>query len=132
VDSPTDALAAAALLPADEYGFYAVWPVDEQEADFAYWTVDVRMMYWLTGAIAFLVVSPFVRRIVKLESGVLTSAWEPASWGVLGLIWWFCLTPSVVGIGLILIGAARAIVRRRQRTLHLGDSFELTKGNPAG
>lgn len=113
--------------PVEEFGFYAVWPVDESDAEFSYWLIDLRVISWLVGGIVFCGLWPAVRRIVKLETGAWLSSWEPASWAALGVIWWLCLTPSFVGAILVLIGMSRAVLRRRRRVIHVGDSFQMTR-----
>jgi hypothetical protein len=94
--------------------FWGRWSEQTETPTVSFWTFDRSMLSWLLGLGAFLVFAPIIRRIIKLETGELLSRWEPVSWTVLGLIWWLCLTPSLIGMLLVVAAGFRAVVRRRK------------------
>lgn len=57
------------------------------------------------------------RWVFRAELGELLAKWEPISWGLLGLLWWAFLTPSLLGLLLIIVAATKAVrsLRRSQQ-----------------
>ncbi len=76
------------------------------------WTLQRRPVSLLLGVFGFAAVLLIFRRLLKLEIGEWLYGHQPISWALLGIIWWLCLSPSVVGVALIAISVIWAIRQR--------------------
>ena len=74
-----------------------------------------RWLTWLAALLAALIVIPCFRAWLRWQTGEWLAARPSLAWACLGLIWWICLSPSLIGVGLLLVAAFTAI---RQRGLN--------------
>jgi hypothetical protein len=63
-------------------------------------------LWWVLACMAMPFVIIIAYRIVRLEAGEWLHRHHAIAWLLLGMLWWFCLTPSVLG----LLGVAASIV----------------------
>lgn len=61
---------------------------------------------WVLAGIALPLVIVFTYRIVRLEAGEWLHRHHAVAWLLLGILWWLCFTPSILG----LLGVAASIV----------------------
>ena len=102
VDHP-DALRTVATAEAPRVGF---------------WLIDRRWLALLLGLLLSLIAIPSLRYLIRLERGEWLSTRVTISWLLLGVVWWFYLTPGFLGPLVIAMAAIRTAVvhgPRRQR-----------------
>ena len=56
--------------------------------------------------------------VVAWQTGEWLAAHPYLAWACLGVIWWSCLAPSLIGFGLLLLAAIVAIRQRWMTTSH--------------
>lgn len=84
----------------------------DQSARLSVIVVDRR---WLTWMIALLAVVPVIllfRVWLRWQTGEWLASHPYLAWACLGLIWWTCLAPSLIGFGLLVLAAIVAIRHR--------------------
>ncbi|MBC8116112.1 MAG: hypothetical protein H7062_17125, partial [Candidatus Saccharimonas sp.] len=79
----------------------------------AFWLVDRRGLAAAMALLLGLIVIPSLRKMIRLDWGEWLSARVTVSWLLLGLVWWFYLTPGFLGPLMITIATARAALHRR-------------------
>jgi hypothetical protein len=84
----------------------------DQSARLAVIVLDRRWMTWMIALLAAVVVVPLVRSWLRWQTGEWLARHPYLAWASLGLIWWICLAPSLIGLGL-LIGASVSAIRNR-------------------
>ncbi|TXT17247.1 MAG: hypothetical protein FD138_4611 [Planctomycetota bacterium] len=70
---------------------------------------------WLTWMIALLVAVPVIllfRMWLRWQTGEWLATRPSLAWACLGLVWWTCLAPSLIGFGLLIVAAITAIRHR--------------------
>ncbi len=75
-----------------------------------FWLIDRRWLALLLGLLLSLITIPTLRHLIRLEWGEWLSTRVTISWLLLGLVWWFTLTPGFLGPLVIAMAAIRAAV----------------------
>ncbi|MFM9963168.1 MAG: hypothetical protein ACKV2Q_18325 [Planctomycetaceae bacterium] len=84
----------------------------DQSARLAVIVLDRRWMTWLIALLAAVVVIPLVRAWLRWQTGEWLARHPHLAWACLGLIWWTCLAPSLIGLG-VLAATSMAAIRQR-------------------
>jgi hypothetical protein len=74
--------------------------------------VDRRWLLWLVALLAAVVVIPCFRAWLRWQTGEWLAARPSLAWACLGLVWWTCLAPSLIGFALLIVAAITAIRHR--------------------
>ncbi len=90
-------------------------PVEDPLPSFSVWVIDDLVVTWILASVCLLIVIPVAHRLVRFEAGLWMEAHQPVSWALLGLVWWTCLSVSIIGPPLLLFAGFLAI-RRPERT----------------
>ncbi len=115
-------LPASAPLPASELWTSDAWRnvpnswsalADlDQSARLAVIVLDRRWLTWMIALLAAAVVIPLFRSWLRWQTGEWLARHPYLAWASLGLIWWTCLAPSLVGLGLLIVASLTAIRQR--------------------
>ena len=74
--------------------------------------VDRRWLTWMIALLAAVIVIPCIRMWLRWQTGEWLAAHPYLAWACLGLIWWTCLAPSLIGFGLLVLAVIVAIRHR--------------------
>ena len=77
-----------------------------------FWLVDRRWLAVVVALMISLIAIPLLRQLIRLDWGEWLSARATISWLLLGVIWWFYLTPGFLGPLMIAIATVRAMLHR--------------------
>ena len=77
--------------------------------------LDRRWLKWSVAVLALMAVIPFLRMWLRWQTGEWLATHPYLAWASLGLIWWTCLAPSVIGFGLLVVAAITVLRHRWQR-----------------
>ena len=86
----------------------------DQDARLSVIVVDRRWLTWVVAVLAVVPVILLFRGWLRWQTGEWLATHPQLAWGCLGFVWWSCLAPSVIGLGLLVFAA---IVAMRQRFL---------------
>lgn len=75
--------------------------------------LDRRWLKWIVAVLAFVAVIPILKIWLRWQTGEWLAAHPYLAWALLGVIWWGCLVPSVIGFGLLLVAVMTAFRQRR-------------------
>ncbi|MDA1013265.1 MAG: hypothetical protein O3A00_02300 [Planctomycetota bacterium] len=99
------------------------------------WILREPTIAWPAAGIAMLLMLTLIWRLIRLKSGDRLARHPSLAWCLLGLLWWQCLTPSGIGLLLIVRGAwllVRPMVLNSPRVvLSSGQPFAETAEFPA-
>jgi hypothetical protein len=84
----------------------------DQSARLAVIVLDRRWLTWMIALLAAVVVIPLFRSWLRWQTGDWLARHPSLAWASLGLIWWTCLAPSLIGLGLPIVGMLTAIRQR--------------------
>ncbi len=84
----------------------------DQSARLAVIVLDRRWLTWMIALLAAAVVIPLVRSWLRWQTGEWLARHPHLAWACLGLIWWTCLAPSLIGLGLLVVATLTAIRQR--------------------
>ena len=93
-----------------------VVPNAEGRAVISFRPLEERLIVGILAVVAFGVLIPVGLALSRIGIGPWLRDHSSVAWMLLGLVWWICLTPGVIGPVLILLGLFTA-VRRRQRVI---------------
>ena len=77
-----------------------------------FWLVDRRWLAVVLALLLSLIVIPSLRRLIRLDWGEWLSVRATISWLLLGVVWWFYLTPGFLGPLIIAMATIRAMLHR--------------------
>lgn len=77
-----------------------------------FWLVDRRWLAVVLALLLSLIVIPSLRQLIRLDWGEWLSVRVTISWLLLGLVWWFYLTPGFLGPLMIAVATVRAMLHR--------------------
>jgi hypothetical protein len=77
------------------------------------WRIDRHWARWLLRCLLVLILLPLLRLVVRREWSEWLKAHPHAATALLGLVWWLCLSPSIVGFALVVWSAVRAVSVQR-------------------
>ena len=78
----------------------------------SFWLVDRRWLAVVLALLLSLIVIPSLRQLIRLDWGEWLSVRATISWLLLGVIWWFYLTPGFLGPLMIAVATLRAMLHR--------------------
>lgn len=84
----------------------------DQSARLSIIVVDRRWLTWMIALLAAVPVMLLFRTWLRWQTGEWLAAHPYLAWGCLGLIWWTCLAPSLIGFGLLMLAVIVAIRHR--------------------
>lgn len=84
----------------------------DQSARLSVIVVDRRWLTWMIALLAAVPVILLFRMWLRWQTGEWLAAHPYLAWACLGLIWWTCLAPSLIGFGLLVLAAIVAIRHR--------------------
>ena len=84
----------------------------DQSARLAVIVLDHRWLTWMIALLAAVVVIPLFRSWLRWQTGEWLDRHPYLAWASLGLIWWTCLAPSLIGLGLLVVATLTAIRQR--------------------
>ncbi len=84
----------------------------DQSARLAVIVLDRRWLTWMIALLAAVVVIPLFRSWLRWQTGEWLARHPYLAWASLGLIWWTCLAPSLIGLGLLVVATLTAIRQR--------------------
>ena len=73
------------------------------------WQFDRRMMQQIGSIVLALCLIPLLRRTIRIEWSRWLRRHTAISWLLLAFVWWLFLTPSVLGLFLLVVSIARAV-----------------------
>ena len=91
------------------------WTAIGEHDQYARLSIIVLDRRWLTWMIALLAVVPVIllfRFWLRWQTGEWLALHPYLAWACLGIIWWTCLAPSLIGFGLLVLAAIVAIRHR--------------------
>jgi hypothetical protein len=91
----------------------------------SFWIINQSVVTGILLLIGLSVV-PFVRRLVRLDMGHWLSSHQSVAWALLGLLWWTCLSPSAIGIVLLLVAVWVAVKDRQRQETESGTVINVT------
>ena len=77
-----------------------------------FWLVDRRWLAVVLALLLSLVVIPSLRQLIRLDWGEWLSVRVTISWLLLGVVWWFYLTPGFLGPLMIAVATVCAMLHR--------------------
>ena len=77
-----------------------------------FWLVDHRWLAVVLALLLSLIVAPTLRQLIRLDWGEWLSVRVTISWLLLGVVWWFYLTPGFLGPLMIAVATVRAMLHR--------------------
>lgn len=86
----------------------------DQSAMLSVIVVDRRWLTWTIALVAIICVIPLLRTWLRWQTGDWLARHPNLAWSLLAIIWWTCLTPSIIGFVLLVVGIVTAL-RQRQR-----------------
>ena len=98
----------------------------DQSARLAVIVLNRRWLTWLVALLAASVVIPLIRVWLRWQTGEWLARHPHLAWACLGIIWWTCLAPSLIGLGLLVVATLTAI---RQRWWNSQPDFILSVPN---
>lgn len=84
----------------------------DQSARLSIIVVDRRWLTWMIALLAAVPVMLLFRTWLRWQTGEWLAAHPYLAWACLGVIWWTCLAPSLIGFGLLVLAAIVAIRHR--------------------
>ncbi len=84
----------------------------DQSARLSIIVVDRRWLIWMIALLAAVPVMLLFRTWLRWQTGEWLAAHPYLAWACLGLIWWTCLAPSLIGFGLLVLAVIVAIRHR--------------------
>jgi hypothetical protein len=84
----------------------------DQSARLAVIVLDRRWLTWMIALLAAAVVIPVFRAWLRWQTAEWLARHPYLAWAVLGLTWWTCLAPSIIGLGLLVVASLTAIRHR--------------------
>ena len=84
----------------------------DQSARLAVIVLDRRWLTWMIALLAAVVVIPLFRSWLRWQTREWLARHPYLAWACLGLIWWTCLAPSLIGLGLLVVATLTAIRQR--------------------
>lgn len=84
----------------------------DQAARLSVIVVDRRWLTWTVALLAAFPVMLLFRTWLRWQTGEWLAAHPYLAWACLGLIWWACLAPSLIGFGLLVLAVIVAIRHR--------------------
>ncbi|MEX2287109.1 MAG: hypothetical protein WD648_08475 [Planctomycetaceae bacterium] len=94
---------------------FAQFPESSGEAGFGLWVIDNRLVALVLCALALTAIIFLVFKVLRKNISIGLSDRSAASWALLGLFWWLCLSNSALGLVLILLAAYGGLSQRRRR-----------------
>lgn len=87
----------------------------DQAARLSLIVVDRRWLTWMVALLAAVPVMLLFRTWLRWQTGEWLATHPHLAWACLGLIWWTCLAPSLIGFGLLVLTVIVAIRHRWTR-----------------
>ena len=84
----------------------------DQAARLSIIVVDRRWLTWMIALLSAVPVMLLFRTWLRWQTGEWLAAHPYLAWACLGLIWWTCLAPSLIGFGLLVLAVIVAIRHR--------------------
>ena len=84
----------------------------DQSARLSIIVVDRRWLTWMIALLAAVPVMLLFRTWLRWQTGEWLAAHPYLAWACLGVIWWTCLAPSLIGFGLLVLAMIVAIRHR--------------------
>ncbi len=88
----------------------------DQNAQLSIVVVNRRWLTWFIAALSIVAVIPLFRAWLRWETGEWLAARPLLAWASLGIIWWSCLAPSVIGFGMVVLATVTAVRHRWHQT----------------
>ncbi len=101
----------ARFLASHEDIAYGMLPATSREARL--WEIDRHWLRWVTGALLTLTAWPILVLVLRPGWGEWLQSHPLVAAAIVGLIWWLCFAPSIVGFAILMLVAWQALVTVR-------------------